>query len=121
MIIKRYLELIRKYKNNNNVYEFSDIAKLAIKLLKDNYHIKEEIKNSFKEIEVDEYQDTNDLQEEFINLISNNNVYMVGDIKQSIYGFRNANPKIFKDKYDNYAKNRFIKKLSFSQRGFRGH
>ena len=48
---------------------------------------------------IDEYQDTNDLQEEFISLIENNNVYMVGDIKQSIYRFRNANPLIFKNKY----------------------
>ena len=49
---------------------------------------------------IDEYQDTSDIEEEFINLIENDNVYMVGDIKQSIYRFRNANPNIFKDKYD---------------------
>ena len=53
---------------------------------------------------VDEYQDTSDLQETLVNLISNNNVYMVGDIKQSIYRFRNANPLIFKNKYDKYSK-----------------
>ncbi|MGI6581630.1 MAG: UvrD-helicase domain-containing protein [Erysipelotrichaceae bacterium] len=41
---------------------------------------------------VDEYQDNSDLQEEFIDLISNDNVFVVGDVKQSIYGFRNANP-----------------------------
>ena len=63
----------------------------------------EELKNYFKEIMIDEYQDTNDLQEEFISMISDNNVYMVGDIKQSIYRFRNANPYIFKNKYDNYS------------------
>ena len=61
--------------------------------------------NSFKEIMIDEYQDTNDIQETFISLISNNNVYMVGDIKQSIYKFRNSNPSIFKNKYDLYSKN----------------
>ena len=49
---------------------------------------------------IDEYQDTNDVQETFISYIENNNVYMVGDIKQSIYRFRNANPYIFKNKYD---------------------
>jgi len=53
---------------------------------------------------IDEYQDTNDIQEEFINYIANKNVYMVGDVKQSIYRFRHANPYIFKDKYDLYAK-----------------
>src|SRR5574344_351281 len=54
---------------------------------------------------IDEYQDTNDLEEAFISLIQNNNVYMVGDIKQSIYRFRNANPDIFKVKYDFYKAN----------------
>ena len=54
---------------------------------------------------VDEYQDTNDIQETFISMIENNNVYMVGDIKQSIYRFRNANPYIFKNKYDKYSVN----------------
>ncbi|HAB66033.1 MAG TPA: hypothetical protein DCE23_01565, partial [Firmicutes bacterium] len=53
----------------------------------------------------DEYQDTNDIQETFISLIENNNVYMVGDVKQSIYRFRNANPYIFKNKYDAYSNN----------------
>ena len=52
---------------------------------------------------IDEYQDTNDIQETFIGMIENNNTYCVGDIKQSIYRFRNANPYIFKSKYDNYA------------------
>ena len=64
--------------------------------------IREEIKNSFQEIMVDEYQDTSDLQEKFISLISRDNVYMVGDIKQSIYRFRNANPDIFREKYNLY-------------------
>ena len=53
---------------------------------------------------IDEYQDTNDVQETFIGMISNNNVYMVGDIKQSIYRFRGSNPEIFKEKYSNYSK-----------------
>lgn len=103
-IFKEFFKRLNNYKFKNDVYEFSDISSLAIKLLKENDYIKEELKNSFKEILVDEYQDTNDIQEEFINLIQNNNVYMVGDIKQSIYGFRNANPSIFKNKYDRYSK-----------------
>ncbi|MEG0995106.1 MAG: 3'-5' exonuclease, partial [Bacilli bacterium] len=51
-----------------------------------------------------EYQDTNDLQEALMALIVNNNNYMVGDIKQAIYRFRQANPYIFKNKYDSYSK-----------------
>ena len=50
-----------------------------------------------------DYKDTSNTQENFISLISNNNVYMVGDVKQSIYRFRNANPYIFKSKYDSYS------------------
>lgn len=48
-------------------------------------------------------KDTSDLQETFIKYLENDNVYMVGDIKQSIYRFRNANPLIFKNKYDKYS------------------
>jgi len=104
-IIKRFTKKVTDYKNSSDLYEFTDIELMAIKLLKENDYIREEIKYSYKEICVDEYQDTNDLQEEFINLIENDNVYMVGDIKQSIYGFRNANPSIFKEKYDKYSNN----------------
>ena len=103
-IINKFDLEFNKYKKENNLYTFSDIALMSIKILKENKEIKEELKNSFDEIMVDEYQDTSDIQEEFINLISNNNVYMVGDIKQSIYRFRHANPYIFRDKYDNYSK-----------------
>lgn len=102
-IINKFDIEFNKYKNLNNLYTFSDIALLAIKLISTNDSVREELKNSFDEIMVDEYQDTSDIQERFINLISNNNVYMVGDIKQSIYRFRHANPYIFRDKYNNYS------------------
>ena len=103
-IIKEFLLEIEKYKKENNIYTFNDISKLSIKILKENENICEELKSSFKEIMIDEYQDTNDVQETFIGMISNNNVYMVGDIKQSIYRFRGSNPEIFKEKYSNYSK-----------------
>ena len=94
---------VLEYRQNKDVYEFNDIAIMAIQVL-ENVEVRNELKYHFKEILVDEYQDTNDLQEAFINKIENNDVYMVGDIKQSIYRFRNANPYIFKNKYDNYSK-----------------
>ena len=103
-IIKRYLSEVEKYKKENNIYTFSDISRLSIKILKENESVRDELKDSFKEIMIDEYQDTNDVQETFIGMISNNNVYMVGDIKQSIYRFRGSNPEIFKEKYSNYSK-----------------
>lgn len=102
-ILKDFDKYVMAYKYENDIYEFTDIANLAIKLVKENISVKEELKSSFKEIMIDEYQDTNDLQEILINLISDNNVYMVGDIKQSIYRFRNANPDIFKEKYNKYS------------------
>ena len=104
-ILNKLDDQITKYKNENYAYEFNDIAKMAINLVKENKTIKEEIKNTYNEILVDEYQDTSDLQEEFLKEIENNNLYMVGDIKQSIYRFRNANPSIFKEKYEKYSKN----------------
>ena len=110
--INTFIEIILKldkrinlYKEENNAYEFIDIALMAIKLLEENEDIKAELKNKYYEILIDEYQDTNDIQDKFISLIEKENVYMVGDVKQSIYRFRNTNPLIFKNKYDNYSQN----------------
>ena len=106
---------VNRFKYENDAYEFNDIALLAIKLVRDYPEVREEVKNSFNEIMIDEYQDTNDLQEDFISYIANNNVYMVGDIKQSIYRFRNANPNIFKSKYDNYSLNNGGQKIDLNK------
>ncbi len=105
VIIEILLKLTQKvnaYKYKYQVFEFNDISKFALKILDENEDIRNELKNYYKEIMIDEYQDTSDVQEQFIKYIENNNVYMVGDIKQSIYRFRNANPDIFKIKYDAY-------------------
>lgn len=102
-LVKNLVHQIKIFKEEHSMYEFSDIAHLAISLLKENEEIRKEVSNSFKEILIDEYQDTNDIQEALMSLIIKDNNYMVGDIKQSIYRFRNANPYIFKTKYDNYA------------------
>ena len=104
-IVKLYIKKLNTYKTQNNIYTFNDIARFAIKILKENDSAKNELKYSFKEIMIDEYQDTNDVQELLMSYIENNNVYMVGDIKQSIYRFRGSNPNIFKNKYDKYFNN----------------
>ena len=101
----KFDKIFSKYKKETNLYTYNDVSKMVISMIKENNSIKDEITNMFDEIMVDEYQDTSDIQEELISLISNNNVYMVGDIKQSIYRFRNANPYIFKNKYYNYSNN----------------
>ena len=102
-IIKDYIKELHDYKAKNEIYDFQDIALLSIKILEENEFVRNELRESFKEIMIDEYQDTNDIQETFISMISNHNVYMVGDIKQSIYRFRNANPYIFMKKYNDYS------------------
>lgn len=117
-IIRIILKLDNKiadYKKKYDLYEFNDIALMAIKLVKDNIDVRNEVKNTFHEILVDEYQDTSDLQELFISLISDNNVYMVGDVKQSIYRFRNANPDIFRNKYNDYRIHNGGKKIDLNK------
>ena len=103
-IIQKFDNKLNTYKRANDMYEFIDIAKLAIQVVDKYPEVQKEMQNKFSEILLDEYQDTSDLQEKFISCIAKNNVYMVGDIKQSIYRFRNANPYLFKNKYDAYKK-----------------
>lgn len=80
-------------------FEFSDIEYLALNILVDENRLPTsvalEYKNRFKGILVDEYQDTNDVQDLIFRTISNNNLFVVGDVKQSIYRFRQAMPEIF--------------------------
>ena len=104
-ITRTFLYKLANEKQRLNLYLFQDIMDLAIKLLEENPSICNQFKKNINEIMIDEYQDTNDLQEFFVSKIANNNLFMVGDIKQSIYGFRDANPKNFIKKYLDYSKN----------------
>ena len=98
---------IREFKKQAEMYEFHDIFNMAIKLVAEFPEVRKETKNSFDEILIDEYQDTNDLQDLFISYLDDGtNIYMVGDIKQSIYRFRNANPELFRKKYHDYCEGR---------------
>lgn len=81
---------------------FSDLERLSIELLKED-QIREEVRRKYHHVFVDEYQDTSELQEELIRSVSReDNCFMVGDIKQSIYRFRSARPEIFLEKYHRY-------------------
>ena len=65
----------------------------------------EELRSQYEEVLIDEYQDTNGVQELIARLVSSDdNRFMVGDIKQSIYGFRLARPELFLEKYRTYQK-----------------
>ena len=92
--VKLYFQLEKK---KTEVIDFNDMEHFAYQLLQDPM-IKEEMYNKYQMILVDEFQDTNELQEKIIaSFCHENNVFRVGDIKQSIYGFRQANPKIMQD------------------------
>ena len=92
--VKLYFQLEKK---KMEVIDFNDMEHFAYQLLQDPM-IKEELYNKCQMILVDEFQDTNELQEKIIaSFCHENNVFRVGDIKQSIYGFRQANPKIMQD------------------------
>ncbi len=102
-VLKEYRRRIRAYQFKEHLFDFSDIMHLAIELLRNHPDIAQELRDKTSEIMVDEYQDTNDLQEYLVSLFSRNNVFMVGDAKQSIYGFRDANPENFIKKYHDYS------------------
>ncbi|MCK8616818.1 helicase-exonuclease AddAB subunit AddA [Fructobacillus sp. M158] len=103
VVSRDYLAALKVAKAEANILYFSDLVVLARQILKNN-DIKELVQNQFEEVMVDEYQDVNQLQEAFLKDMSNgHNMYMVGDIKQSIYGFRQAAPQLFAKKYADFA------------------
>lgn len=97
-------EKLDAFKKEKNAYSFGDISRFVLALLKDE-EIRKEISDSFDYLMIDEYQDTNDIQDLVISSIAKDNIYMVGDVKQSIYRFRGADSHIFQEKYENYKKN----------------
>ncbi len=107
----KLLDLILKFdsayasvKKREKVVDFADIEHYCLKILE-----QEEpaalYRSKFKHVFIDEYQDTNSIQEAILKcVVREDNLFMVGDIKQSIYGFRMAEPSIFKSKYENFTK-----------------
>lgn len=99
----------RKLKRKNSYLDFNDLEHELIKLLMNSDGTPTEfcktLGEKYKEILVDEYQDTNDIQDTIFRLLSGGrgNIFMVGDIKQSIYGFRNASPGLFLEKYKRFG------------------
>jgi len=107
-----------KKKREKNIVDFTDIEHMALNILVKNVEIKNNIikyediekteiakkyAEKFEEIAIDEYQDSNLAQELILLSVSRgNNMFMVGDVKQSIYRFRQAMPTLFLDKYANY-------------------
>ncbi len=97
-ILSKFEQEFQKKKRARSVCDFNDVERYALKLLYDGDEISDiakEIAAEYDEICIDEYQDTNSVQDKIFCAISSNNRFMVGDIKQSIYRFRSAEPEIF--------------------------
>ncbi|MCQ2387522.1 MAG: UvrD-helicase domain-containing protein [Clostridia bacterium] len=103
-LVKKFSFYYDKLKEEENVLDFNDLEHCALKIL-NNEEVRKEISLSYKFIFVDEYQDINGVQEEIISLIANDNLFMVGDEKQSIYGFRGCRPEIFVGKEKDMQEN----------------
>ena len=111
-LILKFDEAFKAKKKIKNVIDFSDIEHYALEILikedeNGNYistEVAKKYQSKFEEIAIDEYQDSNQIQEMILKSVSRgNNIFMVGDVKQSIYKFRNACPELFLDKYENYS------------------
>ena len=108
-LVRTLMERFAQKKAGKNLMDFHDMEHFCFQLLyeqdcdsgKLNFsELALQLKNRYHEVMVDEYQDINDLQEAILQAVSReNNLFMVGDIKQSIYGFRMANPQLFAGKY----------------------
>ena len=102
-ILERYEEVYRQKKMDKGVMDFDDSSHYALEIL-ENEDVAAEYRDRFRYIFIDEYQDSNYLQEALISKIKrDDNLFMVGDIKQSIYGFRHAEPDIFKKRSEVYS------------------
>ena len=107
-IIKEFSAKFSEKKKEKGILDFSDLEHLALKLLKDpvsneKTELAKNISHKYDVIMIDEFQDTNEIQDTIFRYISKNetNIFVVGDVKQSIYRFREAMPEIFKSKIDN--------------------
>ena len=102
LILKAYEKMLNDFKTTYNKYEFRDIANFLNKILKENEEALKRAKEKYKYVFVDEYQDTSLVQSEFLEMLIKDNdeikVLYVGDIKQSIYKFRDAKPETFIEK-----------------------
>ena len=114
-LVQEFTERFDEKKRRRNMIDFSDMEQFALAILTRNTEgklmpsaVAEEYQERFAEVMVDEYQDSNLVQETILTSVSGmskgrNNMFMVGDVKQSIYRFRLSRPELFMEKYDTYS------------------
>ncbi len=114
-LVKDFTVSFGKYKRDRNMADFNDLEHMALNILTKQdengdvipSEIALELSENYDEIMIDEYQDSNLVQEYLLTAVSGisngkNNMFMVGDVKQSIYKFRMAKPELFLSKYDSF-------------------
>lgn len=119
-VIIEFKEAFSNYKLKNLLIDFSDFEHYCLKILINEdgepSDVALNMKNTFYEVLIDEYQDTNDVQELIMQTVSNgNNRFMVGDVKQSIYKFRSSRPEIFMKKYADFSVADIDEKIDLSK------
>ena len=105
-VIIEFSEMYTAAKKENTIIDFNDMEHFALKILSDK-STEMALRRKYQAVMVDEYQDTNGVQEAILNKIADEekcNFFAVGDVKQSIYKFRLADPSIFMEKYNEYPK-----------------
>ena len=104
-LVGEFEKVYRQKKYEQNMFDFNDLEHFALDLLK-NEEIRTKVRKKYSYIFYDEYQDSNEVHDSIIeNIAAENNLFFVGDVKQSIYGFRLADPSIFIKKYEDYKHN----------------
>lgn len=118
--VRDFANAYLKRKIEEASFEFADISHFAIRILSQHPDICQLYRDHYHEVMVDEYQDNNHTQEAMLDLLSNgHNRFMVGDIKQSIYRFRQADPQIFNQKFKTYQADPTAGKLILLKENFR--
>ncbi len=124
-LVMEYSKRLDIVKRKKNIMEFADVEHMALTVLCQGYdeegrvipsNIAKKISKKYEEVFIDEYQDSNFLQEDILTCVSRShmgeyNIFMVGDVKQSIYKFRMARPDLFIDKYNTYKEHGDFKKI----------
>ena len=120
VFMRDFVDAYRERKREENAFEFADISHYTIEILENFPQVRQDYQERFHEVMVDEYQDTNHIQERMLELLSNgHNRFMVGDIKQSIYRFRQADPQIFNEKFHRFAQDSKEGQLILLKENFR--
>ncbi len=124
-----FIHAFSEKKRDKNILDFNDLEHFALQILVDDKTHKPsqtaaELRKNYQEIMIDEYQDSNNVQETILRAVSKEaeggyNIFMVGDVKQSIYRFRMARPELFMEKYNTYTKEESQKQRIDLHRNFR--